>query len=188
MPATPASLLERLRLPNSERHWDQFVELYTPLLFFWARRMGLGQEDAADLVQDVFVVLSRELPGFRYNKGQRFRGWLWTVTLNLCRQRRRSAAARPSLEAVSDLSEYPQEDWVPEFDEAEYRAYLVQRTLKLMQAEFSPPMWQACWETVMNAKPAADVAKDLGITVNAVYLAKSRVLRRLRTILDGLLD
>lgn len=74
------------------------------------------------------------------------------------------------------------------FAEQEYRQRLVSRALDLMQTEFGDSTWRACWETVVNDRPAADVAAELRITVNAVYVAKSRVLRRLRSELDGLLD
>jgi RNA polymerase sigma-70 factor (ECF subfamily) len=74
------------------------------------------------------------------------------------------------------------------FDEAEYRARLVARALELMQAEFQPTTWKACWELVVAGRPAADVARELGISENAVHLAKGRVLRRLRKELEGLLD
>jgi RNA polymerase sigma-70 factor, ECF subfamily len=74
------------------------------------------------------------------------------------------------------------------FDEEEYRQYIVSRALQLMQADFQPDTWKACWEYVVRDRPAADVAVELGISVNAVHLAKSRVLRRLREELNGLLD
>jgi RNA polymerase sigma-70 factor (ECF subfamily) len=79
-------------------------------------------------------------------------------------------------------------DHVESFSETEYRRRLTRRALEIMQDEFQPATWKACWETVVGGRSAAEVAKDLGLTVNAVYLAKSRVLRRLREELDGLLD
>jgi RNA polymerase sigma-70 factor (ECF subfamily) len=75
-----------------------------------------------------------------------------------------------------------------EIDEEEYRARVVARALELMRAEFEPATWRACWEFVVNDRPAADVAAELGVTVNAVYLAKGRVLRRLREELSEFLD
>lgn len=79
-------------------------------------------------------------------------------------------------------------DPLTELAEAEYRCHLVHRALELMQAEFQTVTWKACWECVVRDRTAAEVAAELGITVNAVYLAKSRVLRRLREELQGLLD
>src|ERR1700681_3549129 len=89
MKSTPLSLLERLRGSNEPAAWERFVQLYTPLLCHWARRLGLQGPEAADLVQDVFTLLVQKLPDFRYDPAKRFRGWLWTVTLNRCRELQR---------------------------------------------------------------------------------------------------
>jgi RNA polymerase sigma-70 factor (ECF subfamily) len=93
MNPTPVSLLERLRRPDERAAWDRFVELYTPLLYYWARRAGLQESDAADLVQDVFALLVQKLPEFTYEPGRSFRAWLHTVTLNKWRERHRRRAA-----------------------------------------------------------------------------------------------
>src|SRR5688572_20304611 len=89
---TPASLLERLRQPAEQQAWSRFVRLYTPLLYSWARRLGLQPEDASDLVQDVLTLLVQKLPEFHYDRHKRFRGWLWTVTLNRFRENHRRRA------------------------------------------------------------------------------------------------
>src|SRR5690349_14890833 len=93
MHTTPASLLQRLRLPGEQAAWERFVQLYTPLLCHWAHRLGLRDSDADDLVQDVFIVLVDKLPQFRYDPQCRFRGWLWTIIANQCRARRRRPVA-----------------------------------------------------------------------------------------------
>jgi RNA polymerase sigma-70 factor (ECF subfamily) len=186
MNTTPASLLERLRGPTEQVAWERFVQLYTPLLCRWARRLGFQGQDEADLVQDVFALLVRKMPEFRYDPHRRFRGWLWTVTLNKARERYRQPAPRQAADGV--LAEVPARPDDDGLDEAEYREYLVRRALELMQAEFQPTTWKAFWECVTAARPAAEVAAELGISVDSVYAAKSRVLRRLRRELEGLLD
>jgi len=175
----------RLRRPDEERAWVQFVDLYTPLLFHWTLRLGLQEPDAADLVQDVFLVLSQKLRTFTYDTQKSFRAWLKTVLLNKWRDRRRATLPMAPDGALDDVAA---PDDAGAFDEAEYRGYLVGRALEVMRAEFQPATWQACWEHVVAGRPAAEVAEQLGLTVNAVYLAKSRVLRRLREELQGLLD
>jgi RNA polymerase sigma-70 factor (ECF subfamily) len=110
------------------------------------------------------------------------------VLLNTWRDRRRRIAARPRELTGQDDVEPTGPEELNGIDEAEYRAQLVARALELMQAEFQPTTWKACWEFVVNGRPAADVARDLGMSENAVYLAKARVLRLLRQELDGLLD
>src|SRR5262249_58188030 len=98
MHTTSASLLERLRQPAQQESWTLFVKLYTPLIFYWARRTGLKEEDAADLVQDVFTLLVKKMPEFQYAPGKSFRGWLRTVTLNKWRERQR----RPTVAVVGE--------------------------------------------------------------------------------------
>ncbi len=188
MHTTPVSLLARLRKPDPHEAWLRFVELYTPLLFHWARRLGLQQSDAADLVQEVFVILVQKLPEFDYQADRRFRGWLWTVLKNKYRERQRRLTGKPyerNVDAVSELPD-PDSDAAPEREE--YRQYLTRRALEVMHSDFQPSTWKACWKSVVEGRPAAVVAAELGITVNAVHLAKSRVLRRLREELAGLLD
>jgi RNA polymerase sigma-70 factor (ECF subfamily) len=183
---TPASLLKRLREPHSQQAWTRFVQLYTPLLYHWARRLGLHEPDAADLVQDVLVLLVRKLPEFTYDHNKSFRAWLRTITHNCWRTRcRRFELPRevhpPDLDGLADSAT---EDVL---SETEYRQWLVGRALELMQAEFQATTWKACWECVVGGRAAAVVAAELGMSVGAVYMAKSRVLSRLRQELTDLL-
>jgi RNA polymerase sigma-70 factor (ECF subfamily) len=186
MTSTPVTLLERLRRADDPSAWSDFVHLYTPLLYAWACRAGLGDADAADLVQDVFAVLVRELPGFDYQPGRSFRGWLRTVLLNCWRtgQRRR----RPQTVPSEDLDHRPAPADPDLPGEAEERRELVRRALALIEGEFAPGTWQAFRRHAMEGRPAAEVAAALGTSVNAVYLARSRVLRRLRQMVGGLID
>jgi RNA polymerase sigma-70 factor (ECF subfamily) len=185
MSTTSISLLARLRHPGDEQAWRRFVALYTPLLYHWAKTSGLRGGDAEDLVQDVFTVLIGKLPQFEYDRGQSFRGWLRTIAVNRCRDRFRRRQHQPRLVGAEQFDgESP--DGIPWLAEAEYRSQLVARALELMRREFEEPTWRACFECTVNDRPAADVARELGLSVNAVYVAKSRVLRRLRQELDGL--
>jgi RNA polymerase sigma-70 factor, ECF subfamily len=157
------------------------------MLFHWARRSGLSEDDAADLVQEVFVVLVQTLPTFQSDRSGKFRKWLRTVLLNKLRDGKRRA-----IRAARALAERPQDAELPDnaelFWEREYHQELARRALRLMQAEFTPNTWKACWETVVRDRSSADVARELGITENAVYIARCRVLRRLRQELTGLVE
>jgi RNA polymerase sigma-70 factor (ECF subfamily) len=187
MHTTPVSLLEQLRHPTDQQAWERFAKLYTPLLFFWARRLGLAEADAADLVQDVFAVLVRKLPEFQYDQHRSFRGWLHTVMLNKWRDR----CKKPNLPMESGgrcLEKQPAEDTNALFEEAEYRQRLVSRALELLQPDFQPVTWKAFWEHGVSGRPAATVAAELGISKGAVYSAKFRVMDRLRKELRGLTD
>jgi RNA polymerase sigma-70 factor (ECF subfamily) len=185
---TPVSLLERLRQDQRTVDWERFVRLYTPLLYHWAKRLGVGESDAADFVQDVFMLLVRKLPRFEYDQQKRFRGWLWTVTLNRLREDKRRRNLSAQHQDDSFWQELAASDGLDVLTEAEYRQYLVRRMLEILKDEFEETTWQAFWECVMKDRPGTEVARSLGISENAVYLAKARVLRRLRNELAGLLD
>jgi RNA polymerase sigma-70 factor (ECF subfamily) len=186
MEPTSASLLERLRRPDDADAWGRFVELYTPVLFAWARRLGLQDADAADLVQDVLTGLVRTLPTFEYQPGKSFRAWLRTVTLNHWRTSQRRRGAAPPIDGAAD----PDAVAVAEeaFWEEEYRRHLTGRAIALLRAEFQPTTWQAFWECVVMGRSAAETGALLGLRPGAVRAAKFRVLYRLRQELDGLLD
>jgi RNA polymerase sigma-70 factor (ECF subfamily) len=186
MNTTSVSLLQRLRRPDEPGAWERFVELYTPLIYDWARRAGLQESDAADLVQDVFVLLLRKLPEFDYDRDGSFRAWLHAVTLNLWRTRlrRRSLPTEPGVSPDGVAAP----DGVAEIAEAEYRDRLVRRALELLRTDFEEPTWRAFWECVVNDRPTAEVAAELGMSAGAVRTAKCRVLARLRQELDGLLS
>ncbi len=181
-------MLYRLRQPNAHAAWGEFVDLYTPLLYYFALRLNLQPSDAADLVQDVLLVLVQKLPEFSYDGQKRFRSWLRTILLNKWRTQRRSPVRTREQAGAPALDEAAVPAEVDAFSEAEYQQYLARRALQLMQAEFQPTTWKACWEMTVNSRSAAEVAAELGITEGAAYVAKSRVLRRLKQQLAGLLD
>ena len=184
MDSTSLNPLEQLSKPAGEDQWDRFMRRYTPLLAYWARRVGLQDQDADDLVQEVLIVIVRKLPGLRFQSGGSFRGWMRTVLINKWRDRLERRKVVPLKGDVQTQ--------VPEgadtLEEREHQLYILGHALRLMASAFEPATWQACWETVVCGRPATQVAAELGITVNAVYLAKSHVLRRLREDLQGLMD
>ncbi len=184
MTTTSITLLERLRRPDDQQAWARFVEIYAPLLFHWARRAGLNEPDAADLVQDVLLLLLEKLPDFAYDPQKTFRGWLRTVTLNKWREKQRRREVTQA--AGAPLDQLPAQEESEKFWDVEYRQYLLGRVMETMQATFQPTSWKACCQMVVAGRPAQDVASELGISVAAVYMAKSRVLKRLREELTGL--
>jgi RNA polymerase sigma-70 factor, ECF subfamily len=188
MHTTSASLLDRLRQPSSHDAWARFVQLYTPLMFHWVRGLGLNDHDAADLVQDVFTTLLQKLPHFNYDRDKNFRHWLHKVTLNKWHENHRRYANHVIDANPEKLANLAGPDELAALDEAEYRKHLVRRALELMQAEFHPTTWKACWEHTVCGRSAAEVSAELGISEGAAYVATHRVLRRLRQELAGLLD
>jgi RNA polymerase sigma-70 factor (ECF subfamily) len=186
--STSASLLQRLRQPNQADAWDRFARLYTPLLLSWARlpRYGLQPADAEDLVQDILTDLVRKLPDFTYDPQRRFRNWLRGVFHNKWVDYCRRAGRLPPAGADGLSGVVGPADTDP--GEAEEQLFLLRRALELMQKDFEPTTWKACWEVVAEGRSVADVAAELGVTENAVYVAKSRVLRRLREEMTALID
>lgn len=177
MLTTSIHLLERVRHPEDEAAWERFVALYSPLLLRWTRRWGLSADEGLDVVQEVLVTLLKQLPEFRYDPTLgRFRGWLKTIAW-------RQAASRSGRQLVQagGISSIdppaPQDDPA---EEIEHRAYLVRRALELMKTDFEDTTWRACWDQTVRGQPAAEVARALGLSEGAVYVAKCRVLKRLR--------
>ena len=187
MESTSVNLLRRLREPHADSAWQRFVDLYAPMIFHWGRRQGLSVTDAADLLQDVLVTLVEKLPSFEYDPSQQFRGWLRTITVNRANDfhRRIQLQPRNGFDATFPQVEERETDL---FCEVEYRSILVNRALLLLRTEFRETHWQAAWMQLIEGKKAKQVAEQLNVPINVVYLAKSRLLARLRQELEGLLD
>ncbi len=188
MDSTSASLIERLRQPGEQAAWDRFVELFSGLLLDWARRLGLQEADAADLVQDVLTTLVQKLPSFEYDPQRSFRAWLHTILVNRWRDWQRRRQLQPRLVNPEVLAGMAETESSESFSALEYRQQLVSRGLELIRDEFRPTTWQAFWEHGLKGRPAARVASELGLSAGAVYAARFRVLSRLRLELQGLLD
>ena len=186
MHTTSLSLIVRLkqRVPEA---WERFDELYSPLLHHWARLIGLSAEEVQDAVQDVSVLLWDKLQEFNYD-GRSFRGWLRTILQNKGRdmQRRRALAPQPAGSVI--LREARAEEQKDVLSEEEFATFLARQALQLMQSEFQEATWRACWLTTVDGLSAKAAAEQLGITENAVFLAKGRVLRRLREEFSDLLE
>lgn len=194
MSDTPVSLLERLRQQPDRAAWEQFVRLYTPFIHGWLRRSRVSAADADDLVQEVLTVVVQELPQFRHDgRTGAFRCWLRRVTAHRLRSlwRSRQGQARGSGDSgvlqMLDQLENPDSPLSRRWDE-EHDHYLAGRLLQVVENDFEPTTWQAFRRLALEDASAAEVARDLGMTVNAVLLARARVLRRLRQEVKGLID
>lgn len=185
MQETPVSLLERLHHHPAEPDWERFVLLFTPLLARWANRLGVPATDAEDLLQEVFLLLLRKLPEFRYDAQKSFRAWLWTVfhRETLAWRKRQNRALSLSQDQIEALASA---DTVDEASAAEYGRYLFDRVLQLVRTDFPNETWQIFWQVAVEARSGVEVAREFGVTPNAVYLARGRVLARLREELAGL--
>lgn len=187
MQTTSVTLLEQLQLPGQDAAWARFTALYMPLLRSWADRCGLPPHDSADLVQEVFAILVQKMSDFRYDRDGSFRAWLRAVTMNKLRDWKRQSARRNQV-ALDDVAEPAVDDPLNDFWEEEYRQQLLHNAVTLIRQDFEPKTWAACWEFMDGQQPASVVAAKHGMTENSVYVAKSRVIQRLRDELTGLLE
>lgn len=188
MESTSASLLRRLQSPDAAIAWGRFVDLYAPLIYHWGRGHGLSATDSADLVQEVMAILVVKLPEFQYDPSRRFRGWLRTVAINKANDFHRVARNRPTADAPIVQETAAVASDVDLLAEKEYRKFLINRSLQVMQSELRDSDWMAVKRHLIDGEKASEVAKSLGISTNRVYLAKSRILKRLRDELAGLMD
>jgi RNA polymerase sigma-70 factor (ECF subfamily) len=184
MDTTPVSLLHRLRHRPTAEEWQRFVTVFAPILYRWAARFGAQPADAADLVQEVLLGVFQRMPSFEYQAGGSFRAWLFVALRNAwaARRRRHGRQAAPA----DDLDRLP-DGHVPDPDE-DYRREVVGRVAQLIRGDFEPRTWQAVWESVTGDEQVQAVARRHGMTPNALYRARNRVLGRLRDELDGLLS
>ncbi|MCI0702834.1 MAG: sigma-70 family RNA polymerase sigma factor [Planctomycetia bacterium] len=179
--ATSVSLLNRAKVFEPAA-WARLVDLYGPLVYRWCMRAGLQPADAADVGQEVFSAVARAIAKFRRERpGDSFRGWLYTITRNKLRDWANSPHPVPvggsgALHHVEQLRADADEPNSVSDDE---RGYLIRRAVELVRGDFEPNTWSAFWRSAVDGQPADEVAAELGITRNAVYLAKARVRKRL---------
>jgi len=191
---TSQSLLERARAGPDAEAWRRLVDLYTPLLHAWIRRYALQHSDAEDIVQEVLGTLARELPAFRYDPQRgAFRSWLRAILVHRLQAFFCGRQSRPQPAGGSDgallLEQFadPASDLSRLWDQ-EHDRHVAHRLLAAIQPDFEATTWRAFQRTTLDGIKPAAVAAELGMSVNAVFIAKSRVVRRLRKEMQGLVE
>ena len=183
-PTTRPSLLLRIRDVSDNAAWTQFVDIYTPLIYRYCRSRGLQDEDAADVAQESMRALAQAIGRFEYDPQRgKFRNWLLTVVQSklhnfLARQHRQpQLAGDTALQLKLDRSAIAAEDtaW-----EADYYRHIFNWAAERIRGEFQETTWQAFWRTTVEERDGKTVAESLGLSVGAVYVAKSRVIARLK--------
>ena len=185
-PATRASLLVRLRDPRDGEAWERFVELYAPVVYGFGRKHGLQDADAADLTQTVLRAVATAVGRLDYDPERgSFRGWLFTIVRNRLRdfldKRGRQGQGSGDTAMLQWLEQQPErpDPWAEQWDR-EYERQLLLTAAQRIRGQFQEATWQAFWRTTVDGQSGKDVAQALGISVAAVYLAKSRVMGRLK--------
>lgn len=184
-PPTRPSLLVRLRDFQDRQAWAQFVEVYAPVVYGYVRKRGLQDADAADLTQDCLRQAAARMGSLEYDPQRgSFRGWLFTILRNKLRDfldRPRhlyQGSGDSSVQRLLEAQEAPRPDETGDWDH-EYRVGLLTWAATQIRPQVQETTWQAFWQTAVEGKPAKDVARNLGLTAAAVYLAKSRIMARL---------
>jgi len=184
LPTTRPSLLVRLRQTTDQEAWREFVALYAPVIYGFGRKHGLQDADAADLSQEVLRGVSTAISRLEYDSQRgTFRSWLFTLARRrladfLARRSRQpratgASATQECLEAIAAPEE--REDWDRELGQGRF-AWAVER----VRSEFTEGTWQAFWQTAVEGRKPQEVAEALGLSVGAVYIAKSRAQTRLK--------
>ena len=184
-PLTRASLLIQIRDGTNHGAWREFVELYGPVVYGFARKRGLQDADAADLMQDVMRSVSTAIGRLDYDRNQgTFRGWLFTITRNKVFSFLSARRIRPQGSGDSStnrmLDSHPDTNEGSDTWEVEYQRRLAAIAMERVKGEFQQNTWRAFWLTAVEGTAVADVVKEVGMSAGAIYVAKSRVLARLK--------
>jgi len=190
-PETRLSLLVQIRDGSNQPAWQEFVRLYGPVVFGFARKRGLQDADAADLMQDVLRSVSSAIGRFEYDRSQgTFRAWLYTITrnkvFNLLSARRNRPQGSGDTTVNLMLDAHPDGRDDSDMWEAEYQRRLAALAMDRIKDEFQSKTWQAFLLTAVEGQTAADVAKQIGLSPGAIYVAKSRVIARLKQEVEQL--
>ncbi len=183
-PSTRASLLVRIRDSSDHSAWQQFVQLYEPLLRSYLRRHGLQDADAADVAQDTLQRVAGAIGRLEYDRAKgRFRGWLLKIARqrlidHVSRARRGGIGSGDS--AINEMLNAKLDDEDTRQWDHEYEQRIANFAMNAIRSEFQEGTWQAFYQTAIENRPADQVAEELGMSVGAVYSAKSRVTARLR--------
>jgi RNA polymerase sigma-70 factor (ECF subfamily) len=185
-PGTRLSLLVRLRDAADERAWAEFVSIYEPAVYGFARKKGLQDADARDLCQEVMGSVARAIDRWDPDpcKGP-FRAWLFRIARNLLINRAASERRHTRGSGESDIHDLLEQQPADEtadsalFD-VQYKRQLFQWAATMVRSEFTDATWHAFWKTAVDDRGIRDVADELGLTTGAVYIARSRVIAKLR--------
>jgi RNA polymerase sigma-70 factor (ECF subfamily) len=190
--ATSPTLLRQIWTPDShDEAWRTFLERYLPMIHNWCRRAGLNANDADEVSAAVLNKLVRAMRTFVYDPAKRFRGWLKTVVDNQVRDFRRQllrhpgdyGSGHPDVHRALERIEAPAtlEELVDSLDQRLERDWqLAQQVTAVVQGRVRPETWTAFWRTAIEKEPAGAVAKSLGLSIGAVYMAKQRVAKMVR--------
>ena len=180
--STSLSLLER-SLGGETEAWNRLDDIYAPMIYRWVRECGVQPNDACDLTQDVFVRVFRNLGKFEQGPG-RFRGWLWTITRNVIRDFVRQREKKQLPVTSIDLDQVDTTPWDAKESSLPPRK-IARRASQHLMDDFNEKSRTIIREVIMADRDPKEVAAELGMSRNAVYIVQSRALKKLRRLLEG---
>ncbi len=188
---TSLTLLGRAKSKDDDA-WQQLVHLYGPLVQKWCRQFGLQDNDVADVFQETFRTVSKHIESFVPGRSvASFRSWLKTIvrtrTMDHFRASKRHVPGTGGTDALAQFAAVPDPTSDVEDSESE-DAIVVQRAMELIKPEFDPRNWAAFEEVALKGASAVEVAKRLGVQPQTIRQANYRIRRRLRLILQDLVD
>lgn len=182
-PETRYTLIRKLRNPQDEQAWAEFASIYQPVVFRIALAKGLQYADATDLTQEVLTRVARAIDKFSPQPGGRFRAWLYRITRNLVidflRQRSKLPVVFDDQTLREIVDRQPDQSQATEF-EHEFQKQIFWVVAQQVKGQVQPTTWTAFWETEIQRKSIDEVVKLTGLTAGAIYVARSRVIARLR--------
>jgi RNA polymerase sigma-70 factor (ECF subfamily) len=190
---TSVSLLERIASRNQEEDWNRLLSIYRPFIDQQVRRYPQLLDQADDIAQEIAMLLLRELPNFQRQRTGSFRAWLRQVAVNQLRNASRKRKSQPiaigdspnidaMLDELSDPASLAAQRW-----DAEHDREVLRRVVEIVRQDVNPTHWRAFQAHVLDEKPVALVAKELGISENVVLLAKSRITKKMQLEAAGLI-
>lgn len=188
------SLLARVSQSADSASWDRLVEVYAPLMRRWLKVYEVQDADADDLIQEVLGVLLRELPQFDPGQGTvAFRSWLRKILVHRLKDFWRSRNYRPAATGGSSLQERlnqleDETSQVSRLWDREHDQHVVARLMELIRPSFLPKTWEAFRRQVLEGERPEQIARELGMSIGSVYMARNRVLNALRREAAGIVD
>lgn len=184
--STHVSLLARLVQGTDSTVWQEFQERYGELIRRFGRRQGLQPADCDDVLQDVLLALTRAMPGFVYDPALgKFRSYLKTIALRAVFKKKFQHRAPLPLEHIEEATRAASVDeTIEQHWESEWRDYHVRRALKVAEAEFNATDRSAFERYAVAGEDARHVAEALGLSIDQVHQAKSRILKRLTRLIE----
>lgn len=185
-PDTRLTLIQRISDPADQQAWEEFVFIYTPVVYNFCLARGLQISDAEDMTQDVMHSVSRSIGRFQYRPGEaKFRSWLYQISRNRIFSFLNIQRRKPLTGILDEADAHPDAKSEEAKWEQNYREQLFRWATGVVEPEFNPRIWQAFWRSAVEEDEPSQISESLGMSRAAIYMAKSRCIQRLREKIES---